>query len=107
MTEMIVRLSPISADTFLLSILVVLVVFVAVPIGVTFYLKRERKRRRKLVNSPRKIGLATDDAVPRSCEHLRSRSRARQAADGGFVSVCKRCGAPMRREGPGVWVVSQ
>jgi hypothetical protein len=112
MTELIRRLSPISADTFLLSILLLLVLFVAVPIGVTFYLKHERKRRRQRNRrsrgeAPQKIGLATDEVVAAPCEHQRSRSRARQTADGAFVSTCKRCGAPMARVGPGDWVISQ
>ena len=107
MIELVRRFSPISADGFLLFVLSVLVLFIAVPIGVTFYLKHERRQRRKLVNSPRKIGLASDEVVPRECEHLRSRSRAKQSADGGFVSICKRCGVPMRRVGPGEWAVTQ
>jgi hypothetical protein len=106
-TEIISRLSPISADTFLLSILIALITFVAVPIAVTFYLKRERKRRRKLVSSPRKIALASEEVAPRSCEHMRSKSRAKQSADGGFMSICRKCGASMRRKGPGNWVLSQ
>lgn len=107
MTELIARLSPISADTFLLSILIALVAFVAVPIGVTFYLKRERKRRRKLVDSPRKITLASEEVAPRSCEHARSKSRAKKTADGSLVSICKKCGATMKRNGPGDWIVVQ
>lgn len=107
MIELVRRLSPITADTFLLSILLALVVFVTVPIGVTFYLKHQRRQRRKLVNSPRKIGLAKDEVKAPPCEHLRSRSRARQTPDGAFVSTCKRCGVPMKRNGPGDWVVNQ
>ena len=107
MSEMISRLSPISADTFLLSLFLLLVGFVAIPLAVSFYLKHERRRRRKLVNSPRKIALATDEDAPRACEHLRSRSRAKESPDGRMVSVCKRCGAPMVRNGPGDWVVAQ
>jgi hypothetical protein len=107
MTEMIARLSPVSADAFLLTILSALTLFVAVPIAVSFYLKYERRRRRKVVNSPRKIGLATDDAPPRVCEHLRSKSRAKQGPDGRMVSWCKRCGVHMVRNGPGDWVVSE
>ena len=106
MIEMLTRLSPISADAFLLSILIALVMFVAVPIGVTFYMKHERRRRRKLVNSPRRIGLASDEVEARPCEHLRSRSRARQSADGRFVSICKKCGVPMVRVGAGDWIVA-
>lgn len=106
MTEMISRLSPISADTFLLSILILLGAFVAIPIGVSFYLQRERRRRRKLVDSPRKIALATDELVARPCKHLRSKSRARETADGSLVSICKKCGASLRRQGPGDWVAA-
>lgn len=103
MIEMVARLSPISADQFLLSILIALVLLVGIPIAVTFYLKHERRQRRKLVNSPRKIGLASDEAPAAPCEHVRSRSRAKQASDGQFVSICKKCGVPMVRNGPGDW----
>ncbi len=105
MTELIARLSPISADTFLLSVLIALVVFVTVPIAVTFYLKRERRKRRKLVDSPRKIELASEEDGPRECEHMRSKSRAKHNADGDLISMCKKCGATMKRNGPGDWVV--
>ena len=101
---MLARLSPISADTFLLSMLCAIALFIAVPIGVTFYLKHEQRQRRKLVNSPRKIGLASDEIEPRPCEHERSRSRAKQTSS-GFVSICKKCGVPMKRNGPGDWVI--
>jgi predicted metalloprotease len=101
MIDMLTRLSPISADTFMLLVLIGLIAFVAVPIGVTFFLKRERRQRRKLVDSPRKIALATEEEVARECDHLRSRSRARETAEGVIVSRCKKCGAAMRREGPG------
>jgi hypothetical protein len=107
MTELIARLSPISADTFMLSVLIALVVFVAVPIGVTFYLKRERRKRRKLVDSPRKIELASEEDEARVCEHMRSKSRAKRSPNGDLVTICKKCGASMKRIGPGDWVVIQ
>lgn len=107
MIEMVQRLSPITADQFLLSVLTALVLFVAIPIATTFYLKHERRKRRKLVNSPRKIGLASDDEVAAPCEHVRSRSRAKQGADGQFVSICKKCGVAMVRNGPGDWAPVQ
>jgi ABC-type multidrug transport system fused ATPase/permease subunit len=107
LVEMIARLSPITADAFLLSLLLALVFFVAVPLGVTFYLRYERRRRRKLVDSPRKIGLATDEAEERICEHLRSKSRARQTSAGDYVSICKKCGVAMKRNGPGNWVATE
>lgn len=107
MTELIARLSPISADTFMLSVLIGLVIFVTVPIGVTFYLKRERKKRRKLVDSPRKIELASEQDEARICEHMRSKSRAKRTAEGELVTICKKCGASMKRVGPGEWVVIQ
>ena len=103
MIEMVARLSPISADQFLLTILIALVLFVAIPIAITFYLKHERRQRRKLVNSPRKIGLAGEEEDTGPCEHVRSRSRARQGPDGQFVSICKKCGVAMVRNGPGDW----
>ena len=107
MTRILSQLSPFSAETYFITLVLLLAGFVAVPIAVTFYLKRERRRRRKLVNSPRKIALASDEQEAAPCEHLRSRSRARQAEDGRFVSTCKKCGAPMVRNGPGDWLVTQ
>lgn len=107
MTRILTQLSPFSAETYFVTLVALLALFVAVPIGVTFYLKRERRRRRKLVNSPRKITLAGEQKEAAPCEHLRSKSRARQAADGRFVSTCKKCGVPMARNGPGDWLVIQ
>jgi hypothetical protein len=106
-TKFLADLSPFSAETYFITLVLLLAGFVAVPIAVTFYLKRERRRRRKLVNSPRKIALAGEEKEAAPCEHLRSKSRARQAEDGRFVSTCKKCGAAMVRNGPGDWVVAQ
>jgi hypothetical protein len=65
------------------------------------------KRRRKLVNSPRKIKVMSDEERTDPCAggHRRSKRNARPGPDGTYVSVCRTCGAPMRRTGPGDWVV--
>ncbi len=112
MIDIIRKTSPISADDFLLTILAVLFLFVAVPIAVTFYLKQERRRRRSRKRSggggrTPQIGLAGDEPVERACEHERSKSRAVKKSNGSYVSVCKKCGAAMRRNGPGDWEIIQ
>ena len=97
--------TPVLAWMFVLAI-----AFVFVPPLVFFAIRHlQAKRRRKMVNAPRKIKVLKDDetAVPGPCSdgHQRSRRNARQNSDGVYVSVCRACGAPMRRNGPGEWEV--
>lgn len=106
MVEMVRTLSPFSADQFLLTILMGIVFFVGVPLVVSFVVKdRRRKMRKRGTASPRRIALATDEIAPRTCEHARSKSRAREMADGRLTSICKKCGVTMVRNAPGDWVV--
>ena len=104
MIEMISRLSPFTADQFLLSILMLLLVIIGVPLAVSFYVNKKRRKKRTRAHSPRRIELASDESVARACEHLRSKSRAKESADGQMVSVCKKCGVRMVRSGPGEWL---
>jgi hypothetical protein len=97
--------TPVLAWMFVLA-----VAFVFVPPLVLISFRRfQHKRRRKMVNAPRKIkvlkGEEESPSGPCGNGHERSRRNARQSNDGSYVSVCKKCGAPMRRNGPGDWVV--
>jgi hypothetical protein len=70
----------------------------------------QSRRRRRMVNAPRKIKVlseadAAERADPCAKGHQRSKRNARQGADGVYVSVCRTCRKPMRRNGPGDWVV--
>ncbi|MDB5672841.1 MAG: hypothetical protein JWO25_3800 [Alphaproteobacteria bacterium] len=69
----------------------------------------QHTRRRKMVNAPRKIKVLGDEeggAVhPCAGGHQRSKRNAKAGKDGAYVSVCKTCGVPMRRNGPGDWTV--
>jgi hypothetical protein len=69
-----------------------------------------QKKRRRLVDSPRKIVVAppSPDApiLPAACAHQRSKSRARPERDGSYTSICRKCGVPMKRNGPGDWEVA-
>jgi hypothetical protein len=96
--------TPVLAWMFVLA-----VGFVFVPPLVLLSLRRmQYSRRRKMVNAPRKIKVLKEDEEaptgPCANGHERSRRNARQASDGTYVSVCKKCGIPMRRNGPGDWV---
>ena len=62
----------------------------------------ERYRREKLANSRRTIRVSPAGGKG-ECEHLRSKSRAQEKPDGSIVSICKKCGVPLRRKGPGDW----
>jgi hypothetical protein len=93
------------SDASLAWALGIAVALIFVPPLVWLLVKRfKHKQRRRLVDSPRKIAIvsAGDDAA-RGCEHQRSKSRARTAADGTVYSTCKRCGVTMKRLGPGEW----
>ena len=78
------------------------------PLAYIGFRRLQHSQRRKMVNGPRKIRVARDgDSASDPCAkgHERSKRNARQNKDGVFVSVCRTCGAPMRRNGPGDWVV--
>ena len=94
-------------ETMILAIvyLVAATALVVSLVGVIFFGLRahERGRRRKLVDSKRKIRVSSPTDEAKSCVHMRSRSRARTEADGSIVSICKKCGVQMRRTGPGEW----
>jgi hypothetical protein len=79
-----------------------LVIFVP-PIVWTIVKRVKHKSRRRLVDGPRKIAVLPEAAEPQPCQHERSKSRARTAADGTIYSTCKRCGVTMKRLGPGAW----
>jgi hypothetical protein len=96
--------TPVLAWMFVLA-----VTFVFVPPLILFSFRYlSAKRRRRMVNAPRKIKVISEEEKrdgPCAGGHERSRRNARQAADGSYVSICRTCGAPMRRNGPGDWVV--
>ena len=80
----------------------------APPLALMAFRRFQEKRRRKMVNAPRKIKVLSGEEAPTgSCAggHQRSKRNARQNADGVYVSVCRTCGAQMRRNGPGDWQV--
>lgn len=62
----------------------------------------QHKLHKRVVNSPRKIAVVGQDDRP-ACTHERSKRRARVGPSGDYTSVCKRCGVPMKRNGPGDW----
>jgi hypothetical protein len=98
--------TPVLAWMFVLAL-----AFVFLP-PVTFYSIRrfQAGRRRKMVNAPRKIKVLSGDETPDNpCAkgHQRSKRNARQGSDGAYVSVCRTCGARMRRVGPGDWEVAE
>jgi hypothetical protein len=89
---------------------VLAVAFVFVPPLSFFVIRRfQARKRRKMVNAPRKIKVLSGDepepAGPCANGHERSKRNARQNSDGVYVSVCRTCGAPMRRKGKGDWEV--
>ncbi len=96
------RETAIQSITFVIGTLVVLVVGAAL-IAFSFKFFQARARR-KLVNSRRTISVAGSAAAKSGgCAHMRSKSRAREHADGSITSICKKCGVAMRRVGPGEW----
>lgn len=100
--------NPVLAGMFFL-----VVGFVFVPPLVFFAIRRlQAKRRRSMVNAPRKIKVLSDEELaaahdPCAGGHQRSKRNARQRRDGVYVSVCKTCGKPMRRNGPGDWELAE
>ena len=96
--------TPVLAWMFVLAVTFVFVP----PLILMSFRYAQAKRRRRMVNAPRKIKVMSgeeDPAGPCAGGHERSRRNARQNADGSYVSVCRTCGLPMRRNGPGDWVV--
>jgi hypothetical protein len=97
--------TPVLAWMFVLAIAFVFVP----PLALLSFRQFQHSRRRKMVNGPRKIKVLknAEDAPGDPCAdgHERSRRNARQGSGGSYTSVCKKCGAPMRRNGPGDWVV--
>jgi hypothetical protein len=94
------------SDELLKWILVAALALLILP-PIAFALVRHLKHRarRRLVDSPRKIAVTGEK--PADCRHERSRSRARVQPDGNYSSICKRCGIPMRRLGPGEWEAAE
>ena len=97
--------TPVLAWMFVLA-----VAFVFVPPVVLLSFRRfQHQRRRRMVNAPRKIKVLKDvesaQAGPCANGHERSRRNARQSSGGTYVSVCKKCGVPMRRRAKGDWEV--
>jgi hypothetical protein len=96
--------TPVLAWMFTLALIFVFVP----PLALMAFRHYQGRRRRRMVNAPRKIKVVSgEDSAPSPCAdgHQRSRRNARQASDGSYVSVCKVCAAPMRRNGPGDWQV--
>ena len=94
-------------SAFLLPVLGALSLAVATPFLIASYRRIEHKKRRRLETSRREIRVRTGKETAQSsgCTHMRSKSKARQGTDGTYRSVCKYCGAPMKRLGPQDWVV--
>jgi hypothetical protein len=97
--------TPVLAWMFVLAVTFVF----APPVALMAFRRFQASRRRKMVNAPRKIKVLKDDegqpAGPCAGGHQRSKRNARQGPDGVYVSVCRTCGAPMRRKAKGEWEV--
>ena len=80
----------------------------APPLALMAFRRFQEKRRRKMVNAPRKIKVLSGEEAPTGpCAdgHQRSKRNAREGRDGVYVSVCRICGVPMRRKAKGQWEV--
>jgi hypothetical protein len=86
---------------------VCLLVFIGVPAALWTYQRAVGRTRRKLEQSKRPIAINADERFDRAetCPHKRSKSRAKTSADGTMRSICRFCGVPMVRKGPGEWDV--
>lgn len=88
------------------AILLILAIVLA-PFAGSALRRAARHRRRKLVDSPRKISiLAEHEAAAAECAergHRRDGTKVRHDGDGGYVTVCRRCGIRLARSGPGEW----
>jgi hypothetical protein len=86
-----------------------LLLIFGVPLAWSLYRRIERAKRRRLERSKRPVRVRAARAdVPieaEGCSHKRSRSRAREQEDGTLHSVCRFCGAPMKRVAAGEWKV--
>jgi hypothetical protein len=107
---MMLRVDNGSNDIFTWLFVAATIALIGPLLASTAYRRYQRKRRRRLVDSPRKIQVArVEDNVPAAdvCTsgHQRSRSRAYTGPDGRLLSICKRCGVRMRRKGPGDWEI--
>lgn len=74
----------------------------------TIYSSLRRRKRQRMVDTPRRISLVEkQDNTNSACkDHVRSKSKAHRNADGDIISECVRCGVPMARTGPKDWRVS-
>ena len=84
-----------------------LLIFIGAPIALWTYQRAVGRTRRKLERSKRPIAINADERFDRAgtCPHKRSKSRAKQVGDGTMRSICRFCGVPMVRKGPGEWDV--
>jgi hypothetical protein len=84
-----------------------MLIFIGVPLAFWAYQRFVGGKRRKLERSKRPIAISTDERSDRTdaCPHKRSKGRAREDADGTMRSICRFCGIPMVRNGPGDWEV--
>lgn len=99
-----------TSATFLIPALGILSVAIATPFAVAGLRAIAHRKRRRLERSRREILVrAGQEAAPLAggCTHQRSKGKARKGADGTYRSVCRFCGAPMRRLGRGDWIVEQ
>lgn len=83
-----------------------LVVF-ALPLGIWIARRIAHTRRRRLERSKRQIAVTAEASTGTGaqCPHKRSKSRAKSGPDGRVTSICRFCGVPMLRRGPGQWEV--
>ena len=79
----------------------------ALPLAIWLVRSIAHRKRRRLEQSKRQIVVAAerDAAGENECPHKRSKSRAKTGADGRMTSICRFCGVPMLRRGPGDWEV--
>lgn len=96
-------------DFVLGGAMLLLIAVVGMPFAGSAYRRVRRRRRRRLVDAPRKIPIAASDLQGRQgCEdgqHGRDGDRVRPDGRNGYNSVCRRCGVPMNRARKGEWRV--
>jgi hypothetical protein len=85
---------------------------VLAPFALTLLHRFRHRHRRRLVDAPRKIHIAGQnaaeaaEAAARGCAdhgHQRDGNRIRHDGRGGYVTTCKRCGARLGRPHGGAW----
>jgi hypothetical protein len=85
----------------------VIAALIAAPFAASAIRRARRRHRRRLVNSPRKISIVRDsDAAMIGCRdkgHVRDGRKVRHDGNGGYISVCKRCGVKVARDRGGTW----